>query len=476
MDTIAYVLIALALVVGVANVAVSLALFFKKKGEGVSRSELMAESESIKKYVADTVKFENGMLVSALNVQNENTRALIAHSESAMATNGDRIDRLSKDMLAGINDLKLSGAENSAALTLSVKQELGSVKDASAALTLSVKKELETVKDASAAGVKEMRESNERQLEKMRQTVDEKLEATLDARFKQSFQIVNERLEEINRAAVELQNLQTGVKDLNKIFNNVKTRGTWGEVSLAGLLEQILAPEQYAAQVRLKRGKGEAVDFAIRMQNDVLLPVDAKFPLEAYYRLATAANDGDRAGAEAASKALGEAIKIQARSIRDKYIDPPKTTDFAIMYLPTEGLYAEVVRNTALVEELRNMHRVVVCGPTTFAALLNSLQMGFQSLAVEKRSKEIGKLFRAFIKDFTTFEDLLQKTRKNIDIVGKTIDDAEKRTDILRKKLDKVYELTKDDIDEISGRQEAASDEINVPLVESTRYFDGEDE
>ena len=245
------------------------------------------------------------------------------------------------------------------------------------------------------------------------------------------------------------------MSDLNKIFKNVKTRGTWGEVALENLLAQILVPEQYDKQVRLTRGSDDAVDFVIKMpgkgEGEVLLPIDAKFPVEDYARLAEAADRADVEGIEAAGKALAARVKSDAMSIRDKYVKPPKTTDFAIMYLPTEGLYAEVIKRYGLVEEIQNKYRVVVCGPTTIAALLNSLQMGFKSVAIEKRSTEIGKLLQSFLVDFAKFSALLKQTGDKLSKVQTTLTNAENRTEIIRKKLNKVSSLTGEENTLIAG-------------------------
>jgi len=301
---------------------------------------------------------------------------------------------------------------------------------------------LEKIRDENNQNLNKVRENNEKYLDKIRETVSEKLESTLEQRFSQSFNIVGQRLEEINRSFMEMQNLQTGVKDLTRILSNVKTRGTWGEVSLESLLSQILAPEQYSKSVNITGSDSERVDFVINLpgKNDgkVYLPLDSKFPTEDYLRLVDASEYGNKAAVEEAAKALANRIKDFAKSIRDKYIKPPKTTDFAIMYLPIEGLYAEVVKNSGLIEHLQNTYRIVVCGPTTLAALLNSLQIGFKSVAIEKQSAEIRKLFIQFEKDFKTFSELLQKTRQKLDDVTKTIDQADKRTELIRKRLQKI--------------------------------------
>ena len=338
------------------------------------------------------------------------------------------MDRFVQITQIGLEEVKTQTAQSIAALRVANEQSIA------------------TLTALNANSMKEMKEDNAKQLEKMRETVDEKLSATLETRFNQSFKIVNDRLEEINRTFTELQNLQTGVNDLNRIFKNVKTRGTWGEVSLENLLAQILAPEQYQKQVRIKRGSEDMVDFVIRMpgkgDEEVFLPVDAKFPIEDYARLVEASEKGDPDGVEAASKALANRVKNEAMTIRDKYVNPPKTTDFAIMYLPTEGLYAEIIKREGLVEEIQNKFRIVVCGPTTIAALLNSLQMGFRSVAIEKRSTEIGKLLQGFMSDFALFTKYLKQTGDRLDTVKKSLENAEERTRIIGKKLNKVNSLS----------------------------------
>lgn len=379
--------------------------------------DIRVENERLKNEIDTAIKINNSMLTGAINAQSESVKAL-----------GERMDRFSFDTQKRLEEVKASTEKSIADLRIANEQNL-------------VK-----LQSANALSIKEMKDDNAKQLEKMRETVDEKLSATLESRFNQSFKIVNDRLEEINRTFGELQNLQTGVNDLNKIFKNVKTRGTWGEVALENLLSQILVPEQYQKQVRIKRGSEDMVDFVIRMpgkgDDEVLLPIDAKFPIEDYARLVEASENGDVDGIELASKALANRVRGEAMSIRDKYVNPPKTTDFAIMYLPTEGLYAEIIKREGLVEKIQNDYRIVICGPTTIAALLNSLQMGFKSVAVEKRSAEIGKLLQSFMVDFAKFEKYLKQTTDKIDAVKKSLESAEERTRIIGKKLDKVNKLS----------------------------------
>lgn len=405
-----YVLLAICAVLSLASLVTCVLMLKKRDGgeKGVTIEEYRDENARLKNDIDMDIKMGNSMLAGAINAQNDNVKAM-----------GERMDRFMYNTQKGLEDVKTVTAQSIANLRLANEQS-----------------------------IKEMKEDNAKQLDKMRETVDEKLSATLEQRFNQSFKIVNDRLEEINRTFGELQNLQTGVSDLNRIFKNVKTRGTWGEVALENLLAQILAPEQYQKQVRIKRGSDDMVDFVIKMpgkgDEEVMLPIDAKFPVEDYARLVEASEKGDADGVESASKALAARVKSEAMSIRDKYVVPPRTTDFAIMYLPTEGLYAEVIRREGLVEDIQNKYRIVVCGPTTIAALLNSLQMGFRSVAIEKRSTEIGKLLQSFMSDFAMFTKYLRQTGDRLDSVKKSLENAEERTRIIGKKLNKVNSLSDD--------------------------------
>lgn len=297
-----------------------------------------------------------------------------------------------------------------------------------------------TIRDEMKTAVKEMSESNEKNLEKIRLTVDEKLAENLEQRFQKSFAIVSERLDAITKGFGEMHNLTSGMSDLKRVLSNIKTRGSWGEASLDYLLSQMLSPEQYGKNVKVSRSEtNDRVDFVINLPgktNDkVWLPVDAKFPIEDYQRIVDAADDISLADAK---RALSVRLRTEAVSIKNKYIKVPKTTDFAIMYLPVEGLFAEAMQIRGLSDELQNKHRVIMCGPTTLAALLNSLQMGFRSVAIEKRSSEIYKLLNAFKGDFATFCAIIEKTQQKLGEATKEITRASDRTRIIQKKLDKV--------------------------------------
>lgn len=297
-----------------------------------------------------------------------------------------------------------------------------------------------------------LQEDNSRKLEQMRETVDEKLQSTLEKRLGESFKQVSERLEQVYRGLGEMRNLATGVGDLKKVLTNVKTRGTWGEIQLGSILEQILTPEQYDTNVQTKKNSNERVEFAIKLpgqdsQKDqvVFLPIDAKFPQEDYQRLLDAQDEADKEAADRAIRNLEIRIKAEAKEIKEKYIDPPNTTDFAVMFLPVEGLYAEVLRRPGLCDILQRDYRVAVTGPTTLAALLNSLQMGFRTLAIEKRSSEVWELLGVVKTEFGKFGDVLSKTKKKLQEASNTIDKAEVRTRAIERKLRKVQEIPAND-------------------------------
>jgi DNA recombination protein RmuC len=286
---------------------------------------------------------------------------------------------------------------------------------------------------------------NEKKLEQMRQTVDEKLHATLEARLGESFKQVAERLDQVHKGLGEMQRLASDVGSLNRVLSNVKTRGIFGEVQLAGLLEQVFTPEQYAVNVETVPGTGARVEFAIRLpgkggpdSSPLWLPIDAKFPREDYERLLEAQDKADAPGVEQAAKAIETRLRIEARTIRDKYVAPPHTADFAILFLPTEGLYAEALRRPGLMEALQREFKVMLAGPTTLLATLNSLQMGFRTLALEKRSSEVWQVLGAVKTEFSKFGDVLARTRKKLDEASNTISSVETRTRVMGRALKQV--------------------------------------
>lgn len=294
----------------------------------------------------------------------------------------------------------------------------------------------------------ELVKTTEVRLEKMRETVDEKLQTTLEKRLGESFKLVSERLEAVQKGLGEMQNLAHGVGDLKKVLSNVKTRGVLGEIQLGNILEQIMSPEQYDKDVRTKRGSNDHVEFAIKLPGkdhqgkEVYLPIDAKFPQEDYIRLQEAYDSADLAAIEQAKKSLVRSIKNFAKSIRDKYIDPPYTTDFGILFLPIEGLFAELVRQPELVAILQRDYKIIITGPTTLAAMLNSLQMGFKTLAIQKRSSEVWDILGAVKTEFSKFGGVLEKAQKKITEANKELDAlVGTRTRMMMSKLRKVEEL-----------------------------------
>ncbi len=295
--------------------------------------------------------------------------------------------------------------------------------------------------------LKSLQADNAARLEQMRATVDEKLQSTLEARLGASFKLVSERLEAVQRGLGEMQSLATGVGDLKRVLNNVKDRGGWGEVQLEAILEQTLTGEQFERGVRVRPGSAETVDFAVRLpgrgdgDTHVWLPIDAKFPREDYERLLDAQERGELEGVRAAGAQLERAIRVQAKSVNEKYVVPPHTTDFAIVFLPTEGLFAETIRRPGLIDALQREYRVVIAGPTTFTALLNSLQMGFRTLAIEKRSSEVWQLLGAVKAEFGKFATVLEKANAQLDTVQNSIRQAGVRTRQIERKLKGVETL-----------------------------------
>jgi DNA recombination protein RmuC len=294
--------------------------------------------------------------------------------------------------------------------------------------------------------LKELREENTGQLEKMRATVDEKLQGTLEKRLSESFKLVSERLEQVHHGLGAMQQLASDVGGLQKVLANVKTRGGWGEVQLGNLLEQVLTQDQFARNVRTREESGENVDFAIKLPGDengapVWLPIDAKFPTEDYQRLLAAQDEGNVDLIEGAMKGLETQLRKNAKDICAKYINPPRTTDFALMFLPTEGLYAEAIRRVGLVEQVQRDCRVIFAGPTTLAALLNSLQMGFRTLAIQKSSSEVWNLLATVRNEFGKFGDALSKVREKLDQASRDMDKVEVRSRAITKQLQKAENL-----------------------------------
>ncbi|MDO8282272.1 MAG: DNA recombination protein RmuC [Thermodesulfovibrionia bacterium] len=338
-------------------------------------------------------------------------------------------------------------------------------------LTQSNEQKLDKMRETVEGRLKLLQDDNTKKLDQMRETVDEKLHATLEKRLGESFKHVSDRLEKVHQGLGEMQTLAAGVGDLKKVLTNVKTRGTWGEIQLGALLEQVLSGEQYEKNVVTKKGSNDRVEFAIKLpghddkdDQPVWLPIDAKFPREDYERLVEAQEKADAGLAEDAAKQLEVRIKSSAKEIKDKYLDPPHTTDFGIMFLPTEGLFAEVIKRPGLSDFLQREYRISVTGPTTLAALLNSLQMGFRTLTIEKRSSEVWSLLGAVKTEFGKFGTILDKTQKKLQEASNTIEDAAKKSRTIERKLKNVQELPSQEpsliTDEISDNDEAENDGV----------------
>lgn len=313
-------------------------------------------------------------------------------------------------------------------------------------LTHAIQLNLGEVRTTLQGQLTALQQGNETKLDQMRATVEEKLQSTLEARLGESFKLVSDRLEQVHRGLGEMQTLAAGVGDLKRVLSNVKSRGTFGEVQLAVLLEQVMAADQYAANVVTRPGSNERVEFAIRMPGrddgrPVWLPIDAKFPSEDYERILAAQESADREAFDAAARALENRIRLEAKTMREKYVEPPHTTDFAILFLPTEGLFAEVLRRPGLTEALNRELRVVVAGPTTLFAMLNSLQMGFRTLALEKRSAEVWQVLGAVKTEFAKFGDVLVRLKAQLQTASNTIDQAETRTRQMTRALRSVEAL-----------------------------------
>jgi len=338
-------------------------------------------------------------------------------------------------------------------------------------LTSSTEKRLDKLRDTVDKQLDTLRNDNKKELNEMRKTVDERLQSTLEKRLGESFKLVQTQLKDVHEGLGEMQALATGVGDLSRVLTNVKLRGTWGEYQVEALLEQLFAPEQYQANVETKIGSGKRVEFAIKMPGEsgtldkpLWLPIDSKFPLADYERLMKASEEADDAGVKEASKALRRAFLISAKDIKEKYINPPDTTDFAIMFLPTEGLYAEAIRQPGLQQELLNTHHIIPAGPTIFSALLSSLNMGFRTLAIQKRSSEVWQTLAAVKTEFGRFGDVLARVKSQLEMASRTIDEKVLvRTRAMQRKLKEVEALP-----------EASSAEI-LPLSTLEKDEDSED-
>ena len=331
---------------------------------------------------------------------------------------------------------------------------------------------LDRVRVTVDARVRELQDGNEKKLEEMRKTVDEKLHTTLEKRLGESFKLVSDQLESVQKGLGEMQSLATGVGDLKRVLTNVKARGTWAEVQLGTLLDEILAPGQFEKNVHVEAGAAEVVEYAIRLPGPkdepgscVWLPIDSKLPQEDYIRIQDAADQGDRDATQRATEALARAIRLAAQDIHRKYVKPPHTTDFAVMFLATEGLYAEVVRQPALVDDLQQRYRVVVAGPSTLAALLSSLRMGFQTLAIEQQAVEVWRVLGGVKTEFAKFHDVLAKVKRQLDTASRTIDQTGVRTRAMERTLRAVEQLPDDEAERVLDLAAVEETEPEEPVA-----------
>lgn len=371
----------------------------------------------------------------------------------------DLVLKNQKDQNLLLNNMIMQAMKNSEVgtqntinnLSLLQKQEFESISKRVDDLTTRNEQRIEKLTHDVNLSLNNMRAENDKAIEKMRETVDEKLNNSLSQRLNDSFSKIQQSLESVNLGIGEMRSLANGVGDIKKVLSNVKVRGGWGEVMLSTLLEQMLAPNQYMAQVQIKKNSKERVDFAVIMPgkdgHEVLLPIDSKFPLEDYNKLIEVSETLDKDLIDRTQKQLLKRIKDEAKSIKEKYINVPETTDFAIMFLPIEGLYAEVVRDVELMDVLQNQYKIVICGPTTLTALLNSLQLGFKTFYIEKRSSELWQVLSTFKTEFEKFVQLLLKTQSKLGEANSTIEQATKSSKKIAKKLGDVSQVVGIDYD-----------------------------
>jgi DNA recombination protein RmuC len=441
-----------------------LASFAKASGERLDgvRAESATGAKQLREEVVTTLKSISETMAKTMKdlavAEKAQLEAFSGQIASLTKTSGEKLDGIRTESATGAKQLReeviaaLKGITEATTKTMGEvanlqKTQLEAMSSAIGKLSDSNEKKLEAVRVTVEGKLQSMQIDNAKQLEQMRQTVDEKLQGTLEKRLGESFKQVSERLELVHKGLGEMQTLATGVGDLKKVLTNVKTRGTWGEVQLGALLEQVLNPDQFATNVATKDG-GERVEFAIKLPGQgadkdetIWLPIDAKFPVEDYQRLIEAQERADVEGVEVAGKQLENRVKACARDICGKYLDPPKTTDFGILFLPIEGLFAEVIRRTGLTEAIQRECRVIIAGPTTLWSILNSLQMGFRTLAIQKRSSEVWNLLAAVKTEWTKYGDVLDAVQTKLHQASDTIEKAKVRSRAVGRKLKDVQEL-----------------------------------
>ena len=408
---------------------------------------LKSLSETITKTMVEMSNFQKGQLEVFSNQLASFEKSSIERLDGVRIESSRGAKQLREEVIATLNGITETTTKTMGELANVQKSQLENLSLSLGGLSESIEKKLEFVRSTVETKLQAMQTDNAKQLDQMRQTVDEKLQGTLEKRLGESFKQVSDRLELVHKGLGEMQTLATGVGDLKKVLTNVKTRGTWGEVQLGTLLEQVLIPDQYSTNVATKDGN-ERVEYVINLPNQgetkdeiVWLPVDAKFPIEDYQRLIDAQDAGDISAAEIASKQIESSIKSCARDISKKYLNPPKTTDFGILFLPIEGLFAEVVRRAGLIDAIQREYRVVIAGPTTLWSLLTSLQMGFRTLAIQKRSSEVWNLLAAVKTEWTKYGEVLDAVHKKIHQASEAIEKAQVRSRAVGRKLRDVQAL-----------------------------------
>jgi DNA recombination protein RmuC len=448
-----------------------------------SRKETEENSRMLREEVSGAQKAANDTIVKTigeigksqkdgLGTVEEQVKYLVDSNETRLDKLREIIEKQMRTIQTG-NELKIEKMQEAITETIdemkqSQQKDLDLVKKQVNSIAHSNETRLDNLRETVDKQMKSLQENNEKKLEQMRQTVDEKLQSTLEKRLGESFNLVSERLEAVHRGLGDMQNLVTGVGDLKRMLTNVKARGTWGEFQIGDILEQILTPDQFDKNVKIKAGSSEIVEYAIRLpgQGDsskIWLPIDSKFPQEDYLKLIDATEKVDSDAVVKSTATLIRSIQSSAKDIADKYIEPPHTTDFAIMFLPTEGLYSEVLRQPGMVEKLQQQYRVVVAGPTTLAAILNSLRMGFRTLAIEKRSSEVWSILSAVKTEFSKFGKILSKVKKHLDTASNTIEKTDVRTRAMERKLRDVEELPTDESTKLLG-------------LNATDYIDADEE
>lgn len=384
-----------------------------------------------------------------------------------LSASQERTDRSVRDEIARMrSEAQMQAQQERAELARSFKSFEDSVQIRLSELTATTEKKIESVRFTMDEKLREIHEDNARQLDRMRETVDEKLHTTLETRLGEAFKLVSERLEQVQKGLGEMQSLANGVGDLKKVLLNVKTKGVLGEYQLGAILEQILTPAQYEQNIKTKNGSNDLVEYAVKIPSkedsskNIWLPIDAKFPTEDYTRLMNAYETGDIAEIEAGTKSLKARIEKFARDINAKYIDPPNTTDFAIMFLPFEGLFAEILRIPGLFENIQRNYKITITGPTTISAFLSSLQMGFRTLAIQKRSGEVWKVLGEVKTAFARFGDTLETVRKKLEQAANSVDEAQKKTKTLSNKLKSVETMPDGTVSpEITAADDMPADE-----------------